>query len=161
MKRNTVSLLLLIALTIVAACSSSKKTANSTPAVSSAKLRVTTSTTPETPAPTIVVKPANGIFAPGQEELTAIQVTYSEVSMQTLAEGHAIYVGVCTNCHIAKNIYSRPVERWSSIIEDMAPKSKLTDAQKDAVYKYVLAIKATQSKEVKSSQTGFPSYYQD
>lgn len=119
---------------IIAACSSTKKSTTSTAA--------TTSST--------VAKPSNGIFAPGNEELVALQTQYKEVTMETLTEGHTLYTqGACINCHGAKNIYKRDVDSWKGIIEDMAHKAKISDAQKDAVYKYVLAIKATQPKEAK------------
>lgn len=100
--------------------------------------------TPMWPAP--VPKSRNGIYAPGIEELTAIQVRHKEVTMQTLNDGYAIYTGACTNCHGAKSIYFYPEDKWPGIIEDMAPGAKITNAQKDAVLKYVLSIKATQPK---------------
>ncbi len=75
-----------------------------------------------------------------------MQADYKDITMQTLTNGYSIYTGVCTNCHGAKSIYSRPAATWPAIIDDMAQKAKITDAQKDAVYKYVLAIKATQPK---------------
>lgn len=81
---------------------------------------------------------------PGETQLKAIQSKYPEVTMETLKEGHGIYTGVCTNCHGAKNIYSRSEEKWPSIIDNMAKKAKITDAQKNAVLKYVLAMKAAQ-----------------
>lgn len=114
--------LIAIAILIIGACGSSKKIA-------------TTTTT----------KPADGIYAPGSEELTAIQAQYKDVTLEQLQEGHTIYTtGACIKCHGAKNIYKREEAKWKDIIEDMAKKAKISDVQKDAVYKYVLAIKATQ-----------------
>jgi len=85
--------------------------------------------------------------APGNEELTAIQVQYKDVTLEKLNEGHAIYTqGACINCHGAKNIYWFGEAQWKEIIEDMAQRSNISDVQKDAVCKYVLAIKATQPK---------------
>lgn len=148
MKKTTLTLLAVTAI-IIAACHS-KKSATSTTASNTS----TTTTAPTTTAPTATTaigpslpsKSKNGVFAPGNEELIAIQTKYKDVTMQTLTDGHAIYTGVCTNCHGAKSIYNRAEERWKGIIDDMALEAKLTDVQKDAVYKYVLAIKATQPK---------------
>ena len=124
-----------VSVVAVAACSSSKKsTASSEPAKAPA--------TESAPA-----KSTNGIYAPGKEELAAIQAQYKDVTLETLTEGHTIYTGACTKCHGAKSIYNRPVEAWDGIMNSMAPKAKLTDVQKDAVMKYVLAIKATQPKK--------------
>lgn len=132
---------------IIAACSTAKKTA--APVTSPAPVTnvVPTPTPPPTTTPAVPAKSKSGVFVPGNEELAAIQVKYSDITMKTLTEGHALYVGVCTNCHGAKSIYSRSEQAWVGIINDMAPMAKLTAAEKDAVYKYVLAIKATQPQE--------------
>ena len=140
---NTVKLMLLaIALIFVAACNSHKKNAITT--VTSTP--VTTPTTSITASVnTAPAKPANGVYAPGEAELTAIKVQYNDISLNKLMEGYSIYTeGACIKCHGAKNIYKRGVEQWKGIIDDMAEKARISDAQKDAVYKYVLAIKATQ-----------------
>lgn len=128
-----------IAIIIIVACNSTKKS-------------VTTSVS-STPAatPSVVIpkpsKPSNGIYIPGTEELEAIQLQYKEVTLQQLKNGHAIYTdGACVKCHNAKNIYFYNEIVWKNIIDDMAIKAKISDEQKDAVYKYVLAIKATQGK---------------
>jgi mono/diheme cytochrome c family protein len=86
--------------------------------------------------------PAANII-PGDAELKAIQVKYADVTMQTLNEGYAIYTGACTNCHGKKNIFKRSEASWLHEIDDMSPKAKLTVAQKDALTKYILAMKAT------------------
>ncbi len=111
-------------------------------------------TPPEPPVASTPVRPGlprapkskDGIFAPGNDELVAIQAHYKDATMQTLADGYAIYTGVCTNCHASKSIYSRPELAWPEIIESMAREAKLTGVQKDAVYKYVMSIKGTQGK---------------
>lgn len=139
---------------IIIACSTSKKT--SSPVTSTAPVNTPQpATLSNTPAPATPAKPKNGVFAPGNEELAAIQVKYSDVTMKTLTEGHALYIGVCTDCHGAKSIYSRSEQSWVGIMNDMAPLAKLTAAEKDAVYKYVLAIKATQPQETKTIPNNF------
>lgn len=92
-----------------------------------------------------MTKPSTGIFAPGVEQLTAIQTKFNEVSLEQLNEGYTLYTkGACINCHSAKNIYKRSESDWKHIIDDMSLKAKLTDSQKSSVFKYVLSIKATQ-----------------
>ncbi|MCD6017047.1 MAG: hypothetical protein K0S53_168 [Bacteroidetes bacterium] len=112
---------------IIAACHSKKK-----------------ATTESAPAP--VAKSTTGIFAPGEEELTAIKIKFPDATLPALTEGHSIYTGVCTNCHGAKSIYRISEDRWPAIIDNMASRSKLTVSQKDALTKYVFAIKGTQPK---------------
>ena len=103
---------------------------------------------PPAPAPTVAVeKPDNGVHEPTQKEYLAIQEKYINVSLDQLKEGYKIYSqGACINCHEAKNIYKRSDEKWGHILDDMAEKARLSDSEKDAVTKYVFAIKAGQSK---------------
>jgi mono/diheme cytochrome c family protein len=133
---------LFVSAVMLSACSSSKKSATA-PAPAPAPTAATV--TPYLPPP-VMKKPVNGVFPPRNEQLTAIQATHPEVSMQTLTEGYKIYTGACTNCHHAKNIYSFPEDAWPAIMDDMAHRARISHAEKDAVYKYVLAIKATQPK---------------
>ncbi|MBP6072678.1 MAG: hypothetical protein KA488_05060 [Flavobacterium sp.] len=107
-----------------------------------------TSPPPPPPAPTVAVeKPDNGVHEPTQKEYLAIQEKYINVSLDQLKEGYKIYSqGACINCHEAKNIYKRSDEKWGHILDDMAEKARLSDSEKDAVTKYVFAIKAGQSK---------------
>ena len=136
MKATQITLIALIAVCI-AACSSSKKATTST-AISS----------PASTSPLVFAKPAEALFVPGSEELTAIQVQYKDATLALLMQGHAIYTqGACMNCHGANNIYQYGEAQWKDIVEDMAHRAMLSDVEKDAVYKYVLAIKATQPSE--------------
>lgn len=121
MQLKSISVLTLFIL-ILAACSSSKMSSNN----SDAK------------------KPRNGVYPPGNEELAAIQKQYPDASMGKLQEGYSIYTGACTGCHGTKNIYRYSAVKWKEILDEMAPKAKLYGLQKDAVYQYVLAIKAAQ-----------------
>lgn len=91
------------------------------------------------------VKPLNGIYAPRVEELTALKLKYKNVTLDKLNEGYSIFAkGECIKCHSPQNIYKRAETEWKDIIDVMAEKAKLSDTQKDAVFKYVLSIKATQ-----------------
>lgn len=140
MKITKLALLTIITAQI-AACSSSKK-ATTTVASSSPTQG---NTKPATPF--IVARSADGIYPPGNEELIAIQVKHKDVTLEKLQEGYKIYTqGACINCHGAENIYAHTADQWEGIIDDMAQKARISEPEKDAVYKYVLAIKATQVK---------------
>lgn len=130
----------LVVTTAIAACSTVHKNSSSSPAP--------VATAPVTPSSDsyLFVKPSNGIPAPGKEELSALQLQYKDVTMEKLAAGHAIYSqGACISCHNAKNIYQYDQKEWATIIDDMAFRANLSEQEKDAVYKYVLSIKATQA----------------
>ena len=138
--KTTKLLVITTAVIIFAACHAAKKSTASTVASS---VPVANEPIPSFPAP----KDANGIYPPGKPELTAMQVTYKEVTLNTLMEGYSIYTeGACINCHGDKSIYPYSEVQWKDIVDDMAVKAGISDAQKNAVYKYVLAIKATQPK---------------
>ncbi|MCE3296071.1 MAG: hypothetical protein K0R65_1785 [Crocinitomicaceae bacterium] len=97
---------------------------------------------------TTTTKPENGVYEPGQEELKAVKSQFKDATMAELKEGYALYAqGACTKCHTPKNIYKREVSEWPGIIDRMAEKAKITADEKDAVHKYVMAIKASQPKE--------------
>jgi mono/diheme cytochrome c family protein len=126
---------------IIAACSTTKKNA--------------TATAPLSPAPVVVASPpsdsyiftksVDGKQAPGNEELAAIQLQYADVTLDKLKEGHAIFTtGACVGCHGPVSIYQYEREQWKPILDDMAQRAELSEAQKDAVHKYILSIKATQ-----------------
>jgi mono/diheme cytochrome c family protein len=61
-------------------------------------------------------------------------------SSATLAEGRAIYTRQCTSCHAAERVKRYTRAEWSTILPDMAHRSKLSDAQAKAVRAYVMAV---------------------
>ncbi len=130
---------------IIAACHTSKKTTTSTAVATTSTEAVPVATVASTPV--VVVKPANGVYEPGAEELKAIQARHSDVTLEKLKQGYVLYAySACISCHPAQNIYNYDEFKWQMIINDMAYRAKLAPEQKDAVIKYVLAIKASQTK---------------
>lgn len=97
---------------------------------------------------TATTKTENGVYEPGKEELTAIRAQYKDATLAQLKEGYVLYSqGACIKCHTSKNIYKRETGEWPGIIDRMAEKAKITAAEKDAVLRFVLAIKAAEPKE--------------
>ncbi len=105
-------------------------------------------TTPKSSASSAAdAKPADGVYPPGIAELTAIRQQYDDVTLDWIKAGYSIYKeGACTNCHQPKNIYMIDKAQWKSTLDNMAERAHLLDTQKDAVYKYVLSIKAVHDK---------------
>jgi hypothetical protein len=142
---------LIAAFMMITACSTSKKSTGSTTSSSNS-----TTTVAGDPNSKPVYfnpnfnSPEAGINIPGDNELAALQPLYSDVTIEKLQEGYHVYTGAsCTGCHGAKSIQNRPASRWKDIIDKMSEAAKLNESQKDAVYKYVLAVKAVQAKESK------------
>ncbi len=144
--KTTQIVLIAIAVLLFAACAGTKKSIQpQANAVSATKEDVAKAN-----VPIVAIAPAkhaDGIYAPGSEELTAIKAQYSDVTLDKLTQGYVLYSqGACVNCHSAQAIYNFTATDWKGIIDDMANKAQLSVIQKDAVYKYVLSIKATQKK---------------
>ncbi len=152
MKTTQLFLIAGIAIAIIA-CKSSKNTtstAAAAPAPAPASTASTTATSTEPVSPFYMTKAANGIYVPGADELTAIQVQYPDMTQDKLNKGYSLYAeSACIQCHQAKNIYRIPDEYWKDICANMSEKSKISEEQKDAVYKYVLAVKASKAKSGK------------
>lgn len=55
------------------------------------------------------------------------------------AEGKTLFLEKCGKCHKYRVPEMRTAEQWPGIIDKMAPKAKLTDAQKTAVLEFVKA----------------------
>lgn len=143
--------LLSLSVIIVYACHTSKKSTTSatTSASSVSTTTVVTTTTAITPsvAVTKTSKPAKGVYEPGEEELAAIQLQYKDATLPQLKEGYVLYaVSACRSCHGAANIYAYRDDQWLMILQDMAYKAKLTPPQKEAVTRYVFAVKAAKGK---------------
>lgn len=87
--------------------------------------------------------PPSGTATPGIDQLVQIaQSRWPDVNAKTLSDGKDLYYnGACVNCHGAKKISRFSEEEWPSIMDRMAPKAQISDAQKDAVLKYVIAVK--------------------
>lgn len=127
---------------IITACHSTKKSTTVTTSPSLAS-EPATAIVSVALAGHSLVKSTDGIYPPGNAELNAIKIQYADLTLEKLKEGHLLYSqGVCINCHAAQNIYTYGESQWKQIMDNMALKARITDAQKDAVYKYVLAIKA-------------------
>lgn len=146
---NMKTTLITIAAMIIAlvACTPAKKSTTTTETTTP----VTTTTTPPVNKNFTFIQPSkDGVRAPGNEELTAIQAKFADITLAKLNEGYTIYTaGKCIDCHNPYPIYDFNTTRWKEIVDDMADRATLTVPQKDAVYKYVLSIKATEPKATK------------
>jgi hypothetical protein len=144
---KTIKLTILTLTLILTACKSSKKSTTTSVASVPVATATTTANSVTGSPPFTVGRSADGIYPPGNAELTAIQVAFKEETLDKLTEGYTIYTkGACINCHGAKNIYQHSMAEWKELVDDMSARAYLSPIQKDAVYKYVVSIKAVQGK---------------
>ena len=83
---------------------------------------------------------------PTENDLKVVQAKFPETTLETLNKGHGIFFGACTKCHNPKNIKKRSEKQWSKILTVMAPKAKINNEEKDAVFRYVMSVKLSSKK---------------
>lgn len=83
---------------------------------------------------------------PTEAQLTALKSKVPDGTMDDLKKGHSIFYGACTNCHGAKDVTGYSQEQLQSVIDQMAPKAKLSDSEKKDVWRYALAVNLSAKK---------------
>ena len=64
------------------------------------------------------------------------------IEVEILREGRSLFVSRCIECHTLPIIwYYRPSD-WPGIIDEMAERSSLKAAERDAIVAYILAVRA-------------------
>jgi mono/diheme cytochrome c family protein len=70
---------------------------------------------------------------------TAVQVQTTS-STQYLATGKAIYTIKCATCHDLPKVEDFTAQKWTGIVDWMAPKARLNKEEKAMVLEYVHAM---------------------
>jgi nickel-dependent lactate racemase len=84
---------------------------------------------------------------PNETMVTAAKAKFTNLTLEDLKKGHAIYYSSCTRCHGAKKITKWNEKEWVGILDNMAQKAKLTSAEKDATWKYIMAVRLSATKD--------------
>ncbi len=63
------------------------------------------------------------------------------MNAEHLAQGKAIFTNSCSKCHDLPNPGDHTAQEWVGIMNWMAPKAKLNDAQHQMVYDYIVSAK--------------------
>lgn len=63
------------------------------------------------------------------------------VTAENLALGKTIFDNSCKKCHDLPNPKDHSAQDWVGIMNSMAPKAKLNDAQHQMVYDYIVSVK--------------------
>lgn len=59
-------------------------------------------------------------------------------SLSELQKGHDLFQNNCGKCHKIPKPDNHTNQQWVKILENMAPKAKLSTEQSDLVYKYIV-----------------------
>ena len=82
-----------------------------------------------------------------EANLTAVKPKFPNATIDELKKGHSIYyTGACTRCHGPKDIERRDEKEWVDVMNEMAPKAKLTPEERDVTWKYIMSVKMMQTK---------------
>ncbi|MGZ3899865.1 MAG: hypothetical protein ACXVNM_11525 [Bacteroidia bacterium] len=77
---------------------------------------------------------------PTEMQLTALKTKVLDATMEDLQKGHNVFYGACTKCHGTKNVTEFSEQQLKETIDKMAPKANINDDEKQAVWKYALAL---------------------
>jgi cytochrome c5 len=86
-------------------------------------------------------KKANKTYEPSNDQLQAAVTRWPDASAADLKEGQKIFYNECTECHKAYSIPGFSERKWKHEIDDMSPKAKLSDVQKDKLTRYILSMR--------------------
>lgn len=71
------------------------------------------------------------LYTPTTSDATSI------ATLDELTQGRTLYIANCKECHSLYLPDSYSKTKWSSILDDMAPKTQLSSSEKTLVFKYV------------------------
>ncbi|WHF50627.1 cytochrome C [Chryseobacterium gotjawalense] len=63
------------------------------------------------------------------------------MTVEYLAQGKVVFDNSCGKCHDLPNPTAHSAQNWVGIMNSMAPKAKLNDAQHQMVYDYIVSVK--------------------
>jgi hypothetical protein len=86
-------------------------------------------------------KKAPNTFEPSAEQLQAAMKRWSNANATELKEGHQLFYGECKECHKPYKIAEFSEKKWLHEIDDMSPKAKLTDQQKEKLTRFILSMR--------------------
>lgn len=76
-------------------------------------------------------------------QLAAVKKRFPDVTKEELQKGNAVYIGACTKCHTPKDVTVYTEPRLLEIVDVMAPKANLTAAEKKALIRFAVGVRAT------------------
>jgi mono/diheme cytochrome c family protein len=70
----------------------------------------------------------------------------AHVEERTLREGRALFVSRCIECHTLPVVSRYDPVAWPWLVDDMADRSSLKPAEREALVAYILAVRAQTNK---------------
>jgi hypothetical protein len=84
-------------------------------------------------------------YSPDSQQLAVAQQRWPGTTETELRDGNTIYTTKCTRCHKNYKPEKFSEKKWLHELDDMAPKAKLTDLEKQSLTRYLLTSRQVAS----------------
>ena len=79
---------------------------------------------------------------PTEAHLARARALWPDTTRASLERGRSLYVARCSGCHPLHPPATQPAARWVTVLDEMAPRARLTPTERDLVLRYLTAASA-------------------
>ncbi len=76
---------------------------------------------------------------PTEAHLARARARWPDTTAASLERGRELYVARCSGCHPLHRPDSQPAGRWAEVLDQMAPRAKLSADERELVLRYLTA----------------------
>jgi len=76
---------------------------------------------------------------PTDAHLARARARWPNTTRASLERGRTIYVARCSGCHPLHSPATHPASQWAAVVDEMAPRARLSPAERDLVLRYLTA----------------------
>jgi hypothetical protein len=76
---------------------------------------------------------------PTEAHLARARARWPDVTAASLERGRELYVARCSGCHPLHPPGTQPAARWATVLDQMAPRAKLSADERELVLRYLTA----------------------
>jgi hypothetical protein len=76
---------------------------------------------------------------PTDAHLARARARWPDTTQASLERGRELYVARCSGCHPLHPPATQPAARWAALVDEMAPRARLSAAERDLVLRYLTA----------------------
>lgn len=79
---------------------------------------------------------------PTEAHLARARARWPDTTRASLEQGRQLYVARCSGCHPLHPPGTQPAARWAEVLDEMAPRARLSGAERELVLRYLTAASA-------------------
>jgi len=76
---------------------------------------------------------------PTEAHLARARARWPDTTAASLERGRELYVARCSGCHPLHPPSTQPAARWAVVLDQMAPRAKLSPEERELVLRYLTA----------------------